>query len=263
MFRIAAIVVALYISLFAGRDGLAAFVNGVEQFHGTQIDPVTWATSPNGLFVIQNNSITLPGGGGYTTTSPLVPVGGSVWSEVRVNSFVPSNQGIMASLVLDTTPFGVDSFLHDGSNLAIEASYSSSPGFNFVTPGERATINGIETSYAEDPFQLSALPLGSTYIFQIERLSSATDRFSMFAETGPHAGGGINIELVNSEVVTQLDIPADMYVSLQGNNLSTTFFSVTINHAIGQDQSFVVLPEPSTLFLAALGGLALLAWRGR
>jgi hypothetical protein len=255
---IRAALMTVIIVLCAKLPAQAAFINGQENFSGTQLDSQTWATSTanTSAMFIQNNSLTIQtpasgppfGYGGYTTTAALVPVSGSVWAEVRVNSNVNANASTLAELALDTDPHGVSSYLYDSVILDVDANFGQSSQLQFVLGSEGKTVNGFETGYLAPSLQSSALTQGSVYIFQIERLSSSSDRFSLFAETGPHAGGGTNISLIGTQTQSNITTSADMYVTLEAIGTDTTYLSVTVNNAVGLSQTFVV-PEPSSMVL--------------
>jgi hypothetical protein len=248
----------------------AMFVNGVETFPGTQLDLQTWSTStttnPISTFV-QNNSLTIDAyeaelpfpWGAYTTKSPLVPVGGSVWAEVEINSAAITNPVSDTYLELDTDPSGVYSFLNNSVQLSVGASFSNASGFNFVSPGERQTVNGYETSYGTAELDASALPLSSVFVYQIRRLSSSDVQFSLYSEDGPNPGGGTKIALVGSETMTSINTSANMYVSLESIGTDTSYLSVAVNQPISLDQTAIDVPEPAGVSLLSLASLALLA----
>src|SRR4051794_8578992 len=102
--RIIAVLLASAVMLSFVSPASASFhSNGVETFPGTQLDSQSWATSGpatenSGLSFQQNDGVTIHAyqptlpTGGYTTTSPLVPVGGGTWAEVKVNISGPTDQ---------------------------------------------------------------------------------------------------------------------------------------------------------------------------
>ena len=248
---------ALAATLPLNRPALALFnPNGTDNFPGTQLDPQTWnPTHTNGTpSFTQNNGLTIHASsawGFYTTTSPLVPVGGSTWAEVRINT---SNGEASAAISLDTNSAGVFNFLQNSVDLDLTAGFNQGlPSFNSVMGGERQTLNGNETGYGPTATLLPSSPISAaTYIFQIERLSSSNVQYSLFSELGPAPTGGTLINFIASGTQNFVTSADPMYVNLEAEGTDTTFLSVTVNHPIAFTQTTVLPPDPAPLAIALL-----------
>jgi hypothetical protein len=250
------------------------FSNGTDLFQGTTLDTQTWATSTanTGTAFQQSNALTIHAFrsgppypfGGYTTTSPLVGVGGSAWAQVRVINAETQSSTTFAELALDTDPHGVNAFLFDSIELELSAQYFQTSAFQGVYGGEGQTSGGTETGYGPTAVLTpSELPFGATYIFQIERLSSSSARFSLFTETGAAPDGGIQIALVGSGLQGFVTTSANMYLSLQAVGSDTTFLSATVNHPIALNQTEVFVPEPASVAGLGLCVVSACRWRLR
>ncbi len=209
--RVSVSLFAILSLLQVASFGPAAFAsfgaNGTDNFSGILPDAQTWTrtTANTPPSFAQNNGMTihaLSSGppvstGFYTTISPLVPVGGSVWAEVRVNN---AGAESFAALSLDTSSAGVLNFNHDSIDLGLDAGFNQGlPDFNMVYGGERQTAAGRETSYGPVATLQSTSPtLNGIYVFQIERLSSSNVQFSLFSELGAAPGGGTLIGFLGS-----------------------------------------------------------------
>jgi hypothetical protein len=246
-----------------------AFVNGTDYFSGTTLDSSTWATSGfnAGATFTQNYGLTINSqgigepvsAGGYTTTSALVGVGGSVWCQVQVNG-VSSNAVSILELDLDTAPQGVNSFLVDGLKLTDFAQFDTTGTnvFHDIASGESFRSGGTGTSTSGVGMSSASPTIGSTYILQLQRLDATDIQVSSFLEKGFAADGKMKISLIGSGIMSQYASTANMYASLQTFGVDATFPSITINNPIGLGQTEVAVPEPGTLaILLATTGLAL------
>ena len=256
---------------------LAEFVNGTDSFRGTALDSQTWSANTWYLPATfsQNDGFTIHAvgagasllTGGYTTRAPLVPVGGSVWGEIVVDSTnTAPNYTSNVMLGLTTDPSGGMRSATSITELNIFASFSSSTSFQGVSPGAYVKANGYQTGYGTSRLSSLQQPLEDPYIWQIERLSSSSTRYSLFSEAGLAPDGGTKISLVASRVWSPVSSSADMYVSFEAHGADATLNRVTVNRPISLDQTevYTAVPLPTTVFMATpLLGMLVLAARRR
>lgn len=266
---------ALFLLLTAAQ-AKAGFLGGVDTFNGTVLDSTTWATSTGntGTTFSQNNALTIQSNvfvadgfltayGGYTTKQPLVPVGGSAWVEVKVNaSLSVANTFNLSRLHLTTDPSGVPrtGAFTASTEVRLDATFTPLSGGS-VNAGADDYLNGFGTSYGGGNLKPSQLLLGSTYIFQIERLTSASTRLSLFQETGPASGGNTFISLLGTTTESSVSSALPMYVFLEAIGTSTTFDRVTLNQPLALSQTLLPpapVPEASTLAILGFGTLSLM-----
>ena len=240
--------------LFCAIDSARAGFNmGVEKFDGIALDPSTWSTSlaNSGATFSQNNALTINAFGtappypfgGYTTTASVIPVGGSVWAEVRVDSAGLVSSPTFASMRMTTDPSGSDRTASSAAQLSVTSTYYGTSQFQGVRAGSQIKVNNIQTSYGTaGALRTTYQPLGQTYIWQMERLTDTATRFSLFSENGPVTNIATQIALQGSEIQAFFSSSDPMYVFLEGIGTTVTFDNVTINQPLAMNQT--VIPEP-------------------
>jgi hypothetical protein len=215
-----------------------AFVNGVETFDGNVMDTATWEGLArfSGSTIAQNNAMILHGpyAADYTTRSLTVGIGQKVQVDVTMTSPPPSGYDGWAALVLTTNDQGT----------AQQTNHDSATLWNVLQtwPDGTDSVFVMHQGDGYGNYYATGLPLlGVRYTLSLERLSATSVKSSLSDANGLARG---------SYTLTDFtDVPSDLYVSLYVQAMDATFDNV------------VVTPEPATLSLLALGGLALLRRR--
>lgn len=200
-----------------------------ERFRGTIKDTATWTahTEQSGA-VTQNNSLFLDAlnfstasQADYTTKTAGVGVGGLVSVEVKnttstTNTSLWANAKIGLILTNDSGGQGA-SALNDTRALSL----LWSNGANAVLAGvsDDAGLNQYTTVSSSDH------PTNTNYIYQIERLSATTAKFTLI---DPNGGAIIGTPQVRSFA----GVPGDLFVSLFAQGGDATFNNVWIAAAV-------------------------------
>lgn len=227
----------------------AAFVNGVEQFNGSNFDLTTWEgrytldtlIQWNETMAFDNRAPDGVSGGGrgeMVTVDPLVGVGQWVEAEVRITGATTISP--LAALRLSTKTHvnntNLDSHKLDvsispiGSGAGIGGSQGqdrSGFGFNILPPGSLPDV------------------IGTTYILRIERPSVTQARMSAFNADHQQIGTTVTHTLVG--------FPADMHVVVYSGQVAASFDNVTIG----------ALPEPAAGISGCLVAAVVLLRRPR
>lgn len=211
----------------------AAFVAGVEQFNGTVKDTTTWYQFTSGISVIsQNDALTEDGFDGsntgtndYVTNTLLIGVGDIV--SVEVKPYETGNFGL-ASLILTNDSLGTGVRTLDDSQFIgilwenvqnkIYAKRQGGSGFSDTT-----LVNSDHS-------------LNTTLVYQIERISSTSAKFSVLDTLGNVQGteATLNFSGIND----------NLKISLTTQSAGAVYDNVRVN---------VAVPEPATAATAIVG----------
>lgn len=234
-----AIVCLLSVSLAS-----AAFVNGVDSFDGPIRDINTWElfeNHPNQVFS-QDNAVRIDSydysprfnaNGDYTTITITIGVGESVRAEVTSMEGADEYGHFGLMLTDDARGFSGTIF-SDNAMLMLQG--TGNGGGNVIRAGYNNGSNG--SHYVLETVSPNIHPIGTTYVYQIERLSSTSARFSVFADDGVSPIG-------TPLVMNFTNVPDDLYIAVATASADAIFDNVTI------------VPEPVSCVLLAIGGCLL------
>ena len=227
---VCAVVVAL-----AGGVARGGFVNGVEQFNGTDLDLATWdAVCPyaNSSMSIQNGGLTLHGQADITTRTITVGAGDMVRATMRIiEDRGDVNRGLVAIGGLSLTNGSGNSsqyMLLDSTHIGVYINATKKTGWSNTRVNDDWSGRSL--------FSTSESMLNTTYILEINRTASDHAIFSIYDERSVVLGR-------YAKYLTS--VPDELYVAVWSNSPATVEFdSITI-------------PEPGTMAILALGGLAM------
>jgi hypothetical protein len=217
------------------RSSEAAFVNGVERFDGTTFDTTIWEQRYNDSKggISQNNAITLDATDGtyergYVTRSLQVGVGGFVRADVTFDQMGPEN----------TTSDYFGLYLGTKTSTLANALDTAAIGLQSNELGNSVSAEVWHNGGGLGIIMLPhAQPIGTTYTYEIDRISSTSAVFTITD----------NLGAVVSQTIEFGNTPDNLYIELVATpSVKVTFDNVTI------------VPEPSfaAFILAALGIIA-------
>lgn len=234
-------VVTTGLAMLASSSALGGFIGGVERFDGTVRDTTTWSLwekDPGQVFA-QNYMVRLDGydysprvisRAKYVTLSEQIGVGQMCRAKVTYNEMMDSfgTGGLM--LTADTT-------LQDGY---LDSSFLSL--FNLSSGWGNCISAGYKDNWGAGPITASQHPVGSTYIYEIARLSSTSAMYSVYS--GASVVG-------TPQILTFEGVPDDLYIAVYALQGDFSFDDVTI------------LPAPATTGLLLMAALGLLRRKSR
>lgn len=219
--------VLLVLSWGAAWSG-AAFVNGVDGFDGPIRDITTWELyegSPNQVF-LQNDpngmvhldaydySPRVNSNGDYTTIEVTIGVGAGV--RVEVTSVEGADDyGYFGLYLTDDARGSSGTIVYDDAMLMVQGTGNG----NVIRAGYNNGSNG--SHYVVETISPAIHPIGTTYVYQIERLSSTTARFSVFADDGVTPIG-------TPVTMTFTNIPDELFVAVAAVSGDALFDNATL-----------------------------------
>ena len=227
-------------ALLVLRSSEAAFVNGVERFDGTAFDTTTWEQRYNNSNggISQNNALTLDATDGtyergYVTRSLQVGVGGFVRADVTFDQIAGTGStGDYFGLYLGTKTSTLINAL-DTAAIGLQ----TDAGGNSVSAEVWHNGGGLGIIMLHH-----AQPIGTTYTYEIDRISSTSALFTITD----------NLGAVASMTLAFANTPDNLYIEL----VATPSVKVTFDNV-------AIVPEPSTWALSVTSGILVLVNRRR
>lgn len=204
-------------------------VGGLERFRGTIKDTATWAAHTSQMGAItQNNSLfidavnfTTASSADYTTKTATIGIGGLVSVEVK-NTTATTNTGLWANATLGlilTNDSGGTGASALADTRALSMLWSNSANSILAGVSDSAGMNQFTTISGSDH------PTNTNYIYQIERLSATSAKFTLI---DPNGGAIIG----TPQVRTFAGVPGDLFVSLFAQAGDVTFNNVWMAAAV-------------------------------
>jgi hypothetical protein len=221
----------------------------IERFTGTTKEPAVWSPYVQGSGGIgQNDKIMVDGVGisgasvvDYTTKTLTLGVGEVLAVEITNNTSTSSSgysQFAKLGIALTNDSGGTTAGTLSDTRLA-SLFWSNNDNKIYIGINDANGTDQLITLVNNDQ------PTGSTYVYQIERLSIDSARFNVYdASNGSWIGGPVTWNLSG--------IPGDLSISLFSQGADGAFDNVWIGHMV---------PEPSMFSIPVM--LAAIFWRRR
>lgn len=244
----------LLLAPLAAIPARAAFTNGVETFNGSTLDTATWqkyAYYPENVTISQNNALNVicadtanPAYGDYTTLSQTVAVGQRASVDVTVNSYNPGRSPKVYFALTNNSLGNTGNTYRDTYRMIV----FNDKDWNVLDWEYGPWGAGAGGNF--DQGTMAPQPAGTTYHYEIQRLSASSATF-LVTDALHTVLGSSTVDLTGSSYNSVSLYPGPLYLSLGVEDANVTFDNVTIS----------ALPEPASLTLLALAATPLLLRR--
>jgi len=164
-------------------------------------------------------------------------------------------------LSLTTDPSGSARAAQNRFEIDMQSYFDSSAGGGKIIGEESKTVNGIGTFFPASVLRSTPQAIGTNFVWQIQRFSTANIHFSLYSESGPPENPGAHIALVASGDQGVFQIPDPMYIMLEAAGTNATFDTVTINRPLAPNATSI--PEPATCALMVVAASVAIAMSRR